>query len=175
MTSGWPELPRRGAVPGPAGWRQRRLLPLVISNRDASPDANASELATLRGLRSAPSLDAAQRQRLRASLQAAVARCQWFTLGVMAPDRQQAVACLRACETALGWPALQEEIEADRRDPEAEANAALPVFLKGNQRLGSFRLRQEAGLGQGLLITGHNPEDPAAEDTWGPLPLDLFA
>jgi len=150
--------------------------PLVPSASDARPDTSPIDLAALRGLRSAPSLDAAQRQRLRTLLQQAVARCQWFTLGVMAPDRQQAVACLRACEAALGWQALQEESDGDHRDPEAEvAAAAAPVFLKGNQRLGSFRLRQEAGLGQGLLITGHNPEDPAAEDTWGPLPLDLFA
>ena len=31
------------------------------------------------------------------------------------------------------------------------------------------------GLGEGLLISGHSPADPAAEDTWGPLPLDFFA
>ena len=49
------------------------------------------------------------------------------------------------------------------------------MFLKGNQRNGGFRVRQEGGLGEGLLITGHNPEAPEAEDTWGPLPLDLFA
>jgi hypothetical protein len=49
------------------------------------------------------------------------------------------------------------------------------VFLKGNQRSGSYLLRQEDGLGEGLLITGHHSEDPSVEGTWGPLPLDLFA
>jgi hypothetical protein len=49
-----------------------------------------------------------------------------------------------------------------------------PVFLKGNQRNGGFRLRREDGLGEGILITGHEAADPAAEDTWGPMPLDLF-
>jgi hypothetical protein len=48
------------------------------------------------------------------------------------------------------------------------------VFLKGNQHTGRFLLRAEGGLGQGILITGHNPEDPSVEDTWGPLPLDFF-
>ena len=51
-----------------------------------------------------------------------------------------------------------------------------PVFLKGNQHSGQFLLRAEAGLGEGILISGHlNGEpDPALEGTWGPLPLDLF-
>jgi hypothetical protein len=49
------------------------------------------------------------------------------------------------------------------------------VFLKGNQRTGLFHLRREEGLGEGILISGHGAADPAAEDTWGPLPLDLFA
>jgi hypothetical protein len=35
-------------------------------------------------------------------------------------------------------------------------------------------VRPESGLGEGILITGHNPEAPSREDTWGPLPLDLF-
>jgi hypothetical protein len=49
-----------------------------------------------------------------------------------------------------------------------------PVFLKGNQRTGTILLRQEANLGEGLLITGHRPDHPELEGTWGPLPLDLF-
>ena len=49
------------------------------------------------------------------------------------------------------------------------------MFLKGNQNSGRFLVRRETGLGEGLLITGHSPADPDAEDTWGPLPLDFFA
>ena len=48
------------------------------------------------------------------------------------------------------------------------------MFLKANQHTGRFLVRPETGLGEGLLITGHNPGNPAAEDTWGPLPLDFF-
>jgi len=132
-------------------------------------------LADLRGLRSAPTLTPQQAEQLRAELIEQLGRCEWFTLGVMAADRQQAITCLRACEAALGWAPLQEEPATDPGLDAPGAGAAEPVFLKGNQRSGSFRLRREAGLGRGLLITGHNPDDPALEDTWGPLPLDLFA
>jgi hypothetical protein len=140
----------------------------------ASFDFDGSDpLASLRGLRTAPGLDASQRQQLRQALTERLATCQWFTVGVMAPDRQAAVNCLRSLETALGWSPLQEE--GDTGPNAASAGEGVPVFLKGNQRTGGFRVRQEAGLGEGLLITGHNPDAPDAEDTWGPLPLDLFA
>jgi hypothetical protein len=127
-------------------------------------------LAALRGLRSAPELDAAHRGALQQELQARMARCDWFTVGVMAPSASAAVVCLRALERALGWSPLE-------LDPAGEALAAIagPVFLKGNQSTGRFLVRRETGLGEGLLITGHSPADPDAEDTWGPLPLDLFA
>ena len=126
-------------------------------------------LAALRGLRSAPSLDAAGRGALRAELDALMARCDWFTVGVMAPSAAAAVACLRTLEAALGWDGLE-------LDPAGEALEAIagPVFLKANQNNGRFLVRRETGLGEGLLITGHSPADPGAEDTWGPLPLDFF-
>lgn len=133
---------------------------------------SSEPLASLRGLRSAPSLDLSQRQQLRQALIERLATCQWFTVGVMAPDRRLAVSCLRALEAALGWSPLQEDGDAAAG---AEDGGEGPVFLKGNQRTGGFRVRREAGLGEGLLITGHNPEAPDQEDTWGPLPLDLFA
>ena len=142
-----------------------RLLSVSPSFDSSAP------LASLRGLRSAPNLDATQRQQLRQELADRLAACRWFTVGVMAPDRAAAVACLRSLETALGWSPLSEEGDADCG---TEAGDVGPVFLKGNQRNGGFRVRTEAGLGEGLLITGHNPEAPELEDTWGPLPLDLF-
>ena len=65
-------------------------------------------------------------------------------------------------------------------DPQDSALAhspspALPVFLKGNQRTGLFQIRAEAGLGVGLLITGQEALTAIGSETWGPLPLDLFA
>ncbi len=127
-------------------------------------------LAALRGLRSAPTVDRQGRDGLRVELEPLLARCDWFTVGVMAPSAEAAVTCLQQLETALGWPALE-------LDPACEALEAIegPVFLKGNQTTRRFLVRRESGLGEGLLITGHSPADPDAEDTWGPLPLDLFA
>ena len=126
-------------------------------------------LASLRGLRSAPALDAVDRGALRAELEPLLGRCDWFTVGVMAPSAHAAVGCLRALETTLGWPPLE-------LDPACEALEAIegPVFLKGNQTSRRFLVRRETGLGEGLLITGHSPADPDVEDTWGPLPLDFF-
>ena len=126
-------------------------------------------LASLRTLRSAPDLSAQQRQTLLVELKARLAACDWFTVGVMAPSAQAALACLRRLETALGWEALE-------LDPAGEALDAIegPVFLKANQNSGRFLVRRETGLGEGLLISGHNSADTAAEDTWGPLPLDFF-
>ena len=127
-------------------------------------------LQDLRGLRTAPQLDEAGRTALRAELTPLLARCDWFTVGVMAPSAQTALACLRGLEAGLGWQPLE-------LDPAGEALATIegPVFLKANQNSGRFLVRREAGLGEGLLITGHSSADPEAEDTWGPLPLDLFA
>ena len=127
-------------------------------------------LASLLGLRSAPEdLDGPSRAGLRAELDPLLQRCDWFTVGVMAPSASAAVACLRALEVAQGWDPLE-------LDPACEALEVIegPVFLKANQNNGRFLVRRETGLGDGLLITGHSPVDPDAEDTWGPLPLDFF-
>ena len=132
----------------------------------------ADGLASLRalcGLRSAPALSPAETEGLRAELQPLLARCDWFTIGVMAPSASAAVAALRSAEQANGWEALE-------LDPAGEALEAIegPVFLKANQNTGRFLVRREGGLGEGILITGHSPAEPDAEDTWGPLPLGFF-
>ena len=85
----------------------------------------------------------------------------------MAPTATAAIEALRRCEQALGWPALAAD------SPGAAAIEG-PVFLKGNQRTGTFLVRQEDGLGVGVLISGQNYEQPELADTWGPLPLDLL-
>ena len=133
------------------------------------PAGETLSLDRLRGLRTAPTLSLEQRHQLKQELAQALARCQWFTVGVMAPGEVEALAALRALESGLGWSAL-----AAASEPAAIA-AGHSVFLKGNQRTGTYLLRQEDGLGEGLLITGHHSEDPSVEGTWGPLPLDLFA
>ncbi len=126
-------------------------------------------LAALRGLRSAPVFHGPQKAAVRAELESLLARCDWFTLGVMAPSAGAAMCCLSQLQTALSWQPLD-------LDPACEALEAIegPVFLKGNQSTRRFLVRRETGLGEGLLITGHSTTDPDVEDTWGPLPLDFF-
>lgn len=130
-------------------------------------DLPSSGLNGLRGLRTAPSLDGETASSLRRELAPRLGACEWFTIGIMAPSAGAALTALRQLEAAQGWSSLQPG------DP-AEGEPG-PVFLKGNQRTGLFHLRREEGLGEGILITGHAASDPDAEDTWGPLPLDLFA
>lgn len=128
--------------------------------------ASAPTLRDLRSLRQAPAISPEARPVLRRELEAALAGCDWFTIGVMAADATTAIATLRACEQALGWKPLHEPV-----DPLPGG----PVFLKGNQRNGGLLIRQEEGLGEGLLISGHVEGNGEAGDTWGPLPLDFFA
>jgi hypothetical protein len=139
-------------------------------------------LGSLRGLRSAPCLDPEQGKLLREELAPLLAACEWFTVGVMAASPSAALTALRSLEAAMGWPPLhlaKDDVHgsvavAVTPDPGDLASADGPVFLKGNQRNGIYRLRGENGLGEGILITGHHASDPGCEDTWGPLPLDLF-
>jgi hypothetical protein len=126
-----------------------------------------TRLDDLRGFRGAPPLSPAQRVGLQEELRKKVAACDWCTIGVMASTSASAWQALRGYERALGWPPLTPST------PDEEAKG--PVFLKGHQRNGTVRLREEAGLGEGVLISGHSDRNPDAEDTWGPLPLDLFA
>lgn len=125
-------------------------------------------LADLRSLRSAPPLTPEQRLNLQEELRQRVNACDWCTIGIMAPGPEKALACLQSFQQALGWHELaaseNEEIHPIRG----------PVFLKGHQRTGKVVLRTEAGLGEGVLLTGHSDSNPDVEDTWGPLPLDFF-
>lgn len=143
----------------------------VPASSASTANPGAPSLSDLANLRTAPALPAAQRPGLRAELESRLAACDWFTIGVMAPTAAAALAALRGCERALGWAALG----AHGQNPDPESLEG-PVFLKGNQHSGHFLLRAEAGLGEGILISGHRSgePDPAVEGTWGPLPLDFF-
>lgn len=127
-----------------------------------------AQLADLRGLRTAPPLTPEQRFQFQEELRQRVAACDWCTIGIMAPAAEEALASLHQFQQALGWPRLEAVV------PEEIGEIRGPVFLKGHQRTGQIRLRAEAGLGDGVLVSGHSDGDPEVEDTWGPLPLDLF-
>ena len=126
-------------------------------------------LADLNRLRSAPQLCALERKNLKTELIAEMAHFAWFTVGVMASSSSEAMTCLRDLELAMGWPSMQRE---------DETTISGGVFLKANQSSGCIRIRAEAGLGEGFLLSGHQAESeslsPLSGPTWGPLPLNLF-
>lgn len=128
-------------------------------------DSSINTLSDFGSLRSSPALDADQRNALKLELQTSMARFDWFTVGVMAPSSESALAALRDLEQSLGWDAMVIE------EPVSEQG---PVFLKANQSSGLIRIRIEHGLGEGLLISGHSHAPEQAGTTWGPLPLDFF-
>ena len=123
-------------------------------------------LNDLSRLREAPTLDQSTTDQLRKELQLALAQSSWFTIGVMAPSADQALSSLRSLEASQQWTSL-EVVETTTDEG--------PVFLKGNQRGGTVRVRIEHGLGSGILISGHGDDDAQLTTTWGPLPLDFFS
>ena len=128
-------------------------------------DPAITGLADLNRLRSAPSLSSLERKALKSELITEMKAFAWFTVGVMASSSTEAMTCLRELELAMGWPAMQLEDETPIDNG---------VFLKANQSTGVIRIRAEAGLGEGFLISGHQVESQQSGPTWGPLPLDLF-
>lgn len=128
-----------------------------------SPVQNLADLARLR---EAPELLPQIRNELRGELDQAMASASWFTIGVMAPSMEQALAALRSLEQSQEWEPL--EIVASPKE-------SGPVFLKANQKGGTIRIRIEHGLGEGILISGHGDDDTTPSTTWGPLPLDFFS
>ena len=132
-------------------------------------DPAITGLADLNRLRSAPPLSALERKNLKTELMAEMDHFAWFTVGIMAASSAEAMTCLRDLELAMGWPSMQLG---------EETVIASGVFLKANQSSGCIRIRAEAGLGEGFLISGHQVESqqsgPQSGPTWGPLPLDLF-
>ena len=127
---------------------------------------NIQCLNDLSRLREAPTLDQSTADQLRKELQVALAQSSWFTIGVMAPSADQALSSLRSLEASQEWTSL--EVVKTTTDEG-------PVFLKGNQRGGTVRVRIEHGLGSGILISGHGDDDAQPATIWGPLPLDFFS
>ena len=88
-------------------------------------DTPVQHLADLARLRGAPELAPQIRNELRGELDQAMAQASWFTIGVMAPSREQALTALRSLEQSQQWEPL-ELVDS----PEEQG----PVFLKANQK-----------------------------------------
>ncbi len=93
-------------------------------------------------------------------------QADWLTIGIMAPTAGLAIKTIRTLETQLEL----NEMKIESMIPE-EA----PVYLKANQNTGQIYIREEFGLGIGILISCQlNNEIKKTTQTYGPFPLDFF-
>ena len=117
-------------------------------------------------LRSAPSLTKKQRINLMDELLSVIDSSDWFTVGIMAPSAEIAVNSLREIEKCLDWNEMKMIYSMPKENE--------PVFLKGNQKSGNFFIRNEDGLGKGILLSCQYNNESLDADTLGPFPLDFF-
>ena len=122
-------------------------------------------LMDLNSLRSAPSLNQEQSEVLLKELKEYMDKSDWFTVGIMAPSQSSALAVIEDIQIFFQWPQFILRTKAIDKGP---------VFLKANQKTREINIRNEAGLGEGFLITCQNECIEEESNTYGPLPLDLF-
>tara|TARA_Y100001968_G_scaffold298007_1_gene307564 strand:+ start:18112 stop:18507 length:396 start_codon:yes stop_codon:yes gene_type:complete len=129
---------------------------------------NEFRVSTLRDLdllRTAPVLNALQTNKLFSELIFYLDSSDWFTVGIMAPEKILALNTLRKIETRFNWEPMKL-IE----------NTCLegPVFLKANQNTGNIYIRTECGLGIGVLLGCQHYNEEKISKTFGPFPLEFF-
>ena len=117
-------------------------------------NASINELSDLHLLRTSPEINEQQSEKLFKELQNEIKKAEWFTIGIMAKSSEKALLVLRHVEKTFSWESMTVVENPDENGP---------VFLKGNQSSGEIRIRIEHGLGEGVLLTGHNsdPEKPS--------------
>ena len=122
-------------------------------------------LKDLDNLRTAPVLSRSEIKKLTNELNDKISKADWITVGIMAPDDNQAKKALRSLIKKYN------NISFNKFD---NLKASGNVFLKGNQKTGNVLIRSENGLGEGILLTCQYEEDLFDSNTFGPLPLDFF-
>ena len=127
-------------------------------------ESSIRNLKSLNKLRTAPFLDQYQRDLLMEELLEYTKEADWFTVGIMANSFDIAIENFRELENYFSWDSMKLIT-----DPVKEG----PVFLKANQNSGQIYIRNENGLGEGILISC---QYNSIKDTItiGPLPLDFF-
>ena len=124
-----------------------------------------NELADLNKYKTAPELDASQSQKLSAELDLRIEDSDWLTIGVMAKSDVEAKVALRTI--------IQKYSFINFKNFEG-LHALGHVFLKGNQKTGEVYMRQEYGLGEGILLTCQYDDSSKNSMTYGPFPLIFF-
>jgi len=124
-----------------------------------------NELADLNKYKTAPVLDSSQSQKLSAELDTKIEDSDWLTIGVMAKSDVEAKIALRTIIKRYSFIRFK-----DFESLKALGN----VFLKGNQKTGEVYIRQEYGLGEGILLTCQYNDCSKNSMTYGPFPLIFF-
>ena len=124
-----------------------------------------NSLSDLCRFRSAPSLNASQKEHLEKELRKYMGRVDWFTIGIMAYSSISAISALREIEIAFAWSPMKIVSPSLKKGP---------VFLKANQKTGESYLRNELGLGEGILLSCQNNNPIIDTETFGPFPLNFF-
>tara|TARA_Y100001968_G_C19088756_1_gene586632 strand:+ start:145 stop:546 length:402 start_codon:yes stop_codon:yes gene_type:complete len=124
-----------------------------------------NNLKDLNKLRTAPHLSEMKAEILFIELEKYIKEANWFTVGIMAPSTKTAIKVIRDLEKCFKWKKMKIITEPNQ-------NGA--VFLKANMKSGSIYIRNEQGLGEGILLTGHKDDIEESLNTIGPFPLNFF-
>ena len=124
-----------------------------------------NKLVDFNSLRTAPQLTKNQVKKLSEELEANIFNADWITIGIMAPNCNEAIDALKSFSNKYSSIKF-------RNFEHLYANGS--VFLKGNQNTGNVFIRSESGLGEGILLTCQYDKNTEESNTFGPLPLDFF-
>ena len=122
-------------------------------------------LNSLTKLRTAPFLEIHQYYELNKELKLYIDAADWFTIGIMAPSQIKALSALREMEKYFNWSEMKLI---------SKASVDGSVYLKANQNTSAIHIRNESGLGEGILISCQYLKIEENTITIGPLPLDFF-
>ena len=125
-----------------------------------------NSLCDLDSLRSAPQLSKIQIKKLLEELEANINNADWITIGIMASSDLEAVSALKS---------ISRKYSSVKFSDLESLHAKGSVFLKGNQKTGNVYIRNEIGLGEGILLTCQYGNESKRSTTFGPLPLDFFS
>tara|TARA_Y100001968_G_scaffold122729_1_gene111665 strand:+ start:367 stop:768 length:402 start_codon:yes stop_codon:yes gene_type:complete len=128
-------------------------------------DIDIVQLEDLDKLRSAPSLNKKQSEKLFNEVKNIIQKAEWITIGVMSPSLIKAINAIRKIEEKFNYKEMKcMTLPKDNG----------PIFLKANQNTGEIHARIEFGLGEGILISCHSQDNSITARTIGPFPLDFF-
>ena len=123
------------------------------------------QLNDLNQFKSAPTLNLSQTKLILAEISIEIKNADWMTIGVMAPTDCKAINALNS---------LIKRYKNFEFNNLSELKAMGPVFLKGNQKTGEVYIRNENGLGEGILLTCQYDNKLLDSKTYGPFPLEFF-